>query len=233
MQKCATDGPPLQGNHFLLSGSQPAHTHEEDVVQVCCSSGCCYVHHASASLDPKSVITPFLELLRSELHHLFAAHMEEVVRPLRGEVSSIKLWLARISNHLERAELNGEHLSASNIAELFGPCSPVKLSPKPMMFASLAEECMSVDSQVCEGISDTITNETVPSAQTVETPSVEIHEEKAFGMDEKTTITSFTEPPQEMPVQQFAAMTGITCTSQEPSEELKLLEDADKLEVLL
>ncbi|CAN6272562.1 unnamed protein product [Urochloa humidicola] len=55
------------------------------------------------------------------------------MRPLREEVSTIKLWLARMANHLEC-------VMPTDMVELFGPCSPVHHSPIPSILTSVAAE---------------------------------------------------------------------------------------------
>ena len=60
--------------------------------------------------------------------------------PLREEMSSIKLWPARVTNHLERAKLDGDLMRDSKMAELLGPCSRVGHSPTPMILAYLVGE---------------------------------------------------------------------------------------------
>jgi hypothetical protein len=44
----------------------------------------------------------------------------------------------------------GEHASVSNLAELFGPCSPVKHDSSSSIFPSLTAACTTVDSLVCQ-----------------------------------------------------------------------------------
>nr|TKW32551.1 hypothetical protein SEVIR_2G174800v2 [Setaria viridis] len=72
---------------------------------------------------------------------MIAVRLEEVVRPLREEASTIKLWLARVANHLEC-------VVPSDMDELFGPYSPIHRSPTPSILTSLAAVCTSVDSLV-------------------------------------------------------------------------------------
>jgi len=50
------------------------------------------------------MLAPLVESLRSDLNRLIAVRLEEVIRPLREEASTIKLWLARIANHSECVE---------------------------------------------------------------------------------------------------------------------------------
>lgn len=59
------------------------------------------------------------------------------MRPLMDEASTIKLWLARVANHLERVE----PLCEDPLAGLFGPCSSVRRSPTPTFFTSLPVAC--------------------------------------------------------------------------------------------
>jgi len=95
------------------------------------------------------MLAPLVESLRSDLNRLIAVRLEEVIRPLKEEASTIKLWLARIANHLECVEPRVEHSSVPDVPELFGPCSPIRRSPTPSIMASLAAACMPVDS-LCE-----------------------------------------------------------------------------------
>jgi hypothetical protein len=84
---------------------------------------------------------------------MFSARLKEVLQPLKEEVSIIKLWLARVANHLEHAEAHGEHASVSDLPELFGPCSPVKHNLPSSILASLTTACTTVDSLVCQDTS--------------------------------------------------------------------------------
>ncbi|CAN6380878.1 unnamed protein product [Urochloa humidicola] len=90
----------------------------------------------SSSLQ--SVVTSLMNSLQSELQHLIVVRLEELLRPLQEEVSTIKLWLARMAHHLERADTSGEHSSVPDMSELFGPCSPVRHSPMSSILTSLA-----------------------------------------------------------------------------------------------
>jgi hypothetical protein len=110
---------PSQGHHNLSSTSQPIGLYgkDEDLV---CHSYCC----ASLALTPLnlwSLITPFTESLRAEFHQMFSTCLKEVLQPLKEEASIIKLWLARVANHLEHAEAHGEHAFVSDLPKLFGP----------------------------------------------------------------------------------------------------------------
>ncbi|KAG2481369.1 hypothetical protein PVAP13_J683414 [Panicum virgatum] len=67
----------------------------------------------------------------------------EVLRPLKVEASTIKFWLARVANYLERVEPSSEDPHAADLVGLFGPCSPVHQSPTPCFFNSFAAACMS------------------------------------------------------------------------------------------
>nr|TKW19346.1 hypothetical protein SEVIR_4G014700v2 [Setaria viridis] len=79
---------------------------------------------------------------------MIAVHLEEVVRPLREEASTIKLWLARVANHLEC-------VVPSDMAELFSPRSPVHRSSTPSILTSPAAVCTSADSFAPFGTSTT------------------------------------------------------------------------------
>lgn len=67
------------------------------------------------------MITPLMESLRPEFRHLNVVHSEGVVRPLREEASTVKLWLARLANLLKCAETSGEHtcISAICLGDIF------------------------------------------------------------------------------------------------------------------
>ncbi|CAO2173926.1 unnamed protein product [Urochloa humidicola] len=54
------------------------------------------------------------------------------MHPLRAEASTIKLWLARVANHLERVEPTCE----DPLVGLFGPCFPVRRYPTPPFFTT-------------------------------------------------------------------------------------------------
>ena len=73
-----------------------------------------------------------MELLRSDLQEFFVSRLEEVVRPFRAETSTIKLWLARIANQLERGGPPSEDHFIADLAGLFGPCSLVRQSSTPL-----------------------------------------------------------------------------------------------------
>ncbi|CAN6288127.1 unnamed protein product [Urochloa humidicola] len=103
---------------------------EKDVDPIC--HGCCD-SSSSTSSNLQFMVAPIVEFLRSELQHMFAIRLEEVVRPLREEISTIKLWLARVANHLEC-------VMPLDMVELFGPCSPVHHSSTPSILTSLAAE---------------------------------------------------------------------------------------------
>jgi hypothetical protein len=98
------------------------------------------------------------------------------LQPLQEEVSIIKLWLARVANHLEHAETHGEHASVSDLPELFGPCSPVKHNSPSSILASLVGACTVVDSLVCQ---DTSANTAVSILGEMPTRiyGIEIHRE--------------------------------------------------------
>ncbi|KAJ1274094.1 hypothetical protein BS78_05G036200 [Paspalum vaginatum] len=114
------------------------------------------------------MISPFVDFLLSELQHLVAVRLDEVVRPLREEVSTIKLWLARMTNHFECVAPCGGHAQDFDMAQLFGPCSPVRHFPSPSILTSLAATCLPVESLVgensCENTPDPLSDE--PTAAT-------------------------------------------------------------------
>jgi len=84
-----------------------------------------------------------MESLRSDLKEFFTSRLEEVLSPLKVEASTIKFWLARVANYLERVEPSSEDPHAADLVGLFGPCSPVHRSPTPSFFNSFAAVCMS------------------------------------------------------------------------------------------
>jgi len=67
-----------------------------------------------------------MQSLRSNLQKFFVSQFEEVVHPLKAEASTIKLWLARMANHLERVEPPNKDPFIADMADLFGPCSLVR-----------------------------------------------------------------------------------------------------------
>ncbi|CAN6247328.1 unnamed protein product [Urochloa humidicola] len=146
---------------------------EKDVNPIChdsCDSS------TSSSSNPQSMVVPLVELLRSELQHMIAIRLEEVVRPLREEVSTIKLWLARVANHLEC-------VMPPDMVELFGPCSPVHRSPTPSILTSLAAEVAeALDSEVPFG-----TSQSFPSTEGATT---EMHLDSPMEQTSLQDITS-------------------------------------------
>jgi hypothetical protein len=61
----------------------------------CAACGCkCRTAHGSSTPDLHSMLGPMLESLRSDLQKFFVSQPEEVLRPLRTEASTIKLWFA-------------------------------------------------------------------------------------------------------------------------------------------
>jgi hypothetical protein len=74
----------------------------------------------SNAVVPSISLLPRWCLLRNQTLH---------TRRFGEEISTIKLWLPCAANHLEHAEADGVQMLASNISELFGPCSTVKHSP--------------------------------------------------------------------------------------------------------
>jgi hypothetical protein len=109
-----------------------------------------------------------------------------VLRPLREEVSTIKLWIARVANHLEGVDPCGEHASVFNIAELFGPCSPVRRSPTTSVPNSLAAACTLDDSLVREATFANTTNFIIDDVRQ-KIPDMEIYREMGPVTNEMTT----------------------------------------------
>lgn len=142
---------PSQGHRDPPSASQPIGLRGKDGDPCCRSCFCASL--ASIPLNLQSLITPLAESLRAEFQRMFSARLKEVLQPLKEEVSIIKLWLARVANHLEHAEAHGEHASVSDLPELFGPCSPVKHNLPSSILASLTTACTTVDSLVCQDTS--------------------------------------------------------------------------------
>ncbi|CAL4970217.1 unnamed protein product [Urochloa decumbens] len=147
------------------------------------------------------MVAPLAELLRSELQHMIAIRLEEVVRPLREEVSTIKLWLARVANHLEC-------VVPPDMAELFGPCSPVHHSPTPSILTSLAEACTSDNSFVREDTYVNTTNSTIAEDYKEMGPITNEVVTKVFDTELHQKIT--VEPATELP-----CGTSQTCPSTE------------------
>ncbi|CAO2143781.1 unnamed protein product [Urochloa humidicola] len=117
---------PANGSH----GTLPASTMSNTNGVACAACGClCHVAKGSHTL-----IEPLLESLRSDLQEFIGSRLEEVIRPLTIEASTIKLWLARVANHLEHVEPHCE----DPLVGLFGPCSPVRCSPTLALFTSLS-----------------------------------------------------------------------------------------------
>ncbi|CAN6320660.1 unnamed protein product [Urochloa humidicola] len=94
----------------------------------CATCGCC-CHVVQGS---HISVQPLLESLRSDLQEFIESRIEKMMHPLRAEASTIKLWLARVVNHLERVEPTCE----DPLVGLFGPCSPVRRSPTPPFFTT-------------------------------------------------------------------------------------------------
>ncbi|CAL5011095.1 unnamed protein product [Urochloa decumbens] len=94
----------------------------------CATCGCC----CHVVQDSHTSVQPLLESLRSDLQEFIESRIEKVMHPLRAEASTIKLWLARVANHLERVEPTCE----DPLVGLFGPCSPVRRSPTPPFFTT-------------------------------------------------------------------------------------------------
>ncbi|KXG22926.1 hypothetical protein SORBI_3008G029700 [Sorghum bicolor] len=90
-----------------------------------------------------------------------------MLRPLREETSTIKLWLACLANHLEFAESHEEHTSFPNMLELFGPCSPVHHLLTSSTLASLVEACTATASLVLKDTS-VISADSIGDEMTIE-----------------------------------------------------------------
>jgi hypothetical protein len=122
---------------------------------------------------------------------------------------------------LECIEPDGKLMSTSNMPELFRPCSPIKHSSTPMIFASLTEACTHVESQVCKDPSGSITDEIIPTSHIVETSDVENHGEMNSGINE-------------LFVDQTIEVSTGTCTSQvglqlvDPVGDVVLVENTSK-----
>lgn len=150
------------------------------------------------------------------------------MQPLQEEASIIKLWLARVANHLEHAETHGEHASVSDLPELFGPCSPVKHDSPLSIIASLIGACTVVDSLVCQ---DTSANIAVSILGEMPTRiyGTEIHRETdlttnevvvgAFEADSRQMMS--TEQTIEVPSETSALLQVVTYV-----EDLVVVEDA-------
>ncbi|CAN6371961.1 unnamed protein product [Urochloa humidicola] len=94
----------------------------------CATCGCC-CHVVQGS---HISVQPLLESLCSDLQEFIESRIEKMMHPLRAEASTIKLWLARVVNHLERVEPTCE----DPLVGLFGPCSPVRRSLTPPLFTT-------------------------------------------------------------------------------------------------
>ncbi|CAN6223987.1 unnamed protein product [Urochloa humidicola] len=95
----------------------------------CPTCGCC-CHVVQGS---HISVQPLLESLHSDLQEFIESCIEKIMHPLRAEASTIKLWLARVANHLERVEPTCK----DPLVGLFGPCSPVRRYPTPPFFTIL------------------------------------------------------------------------------------------------
>jgi hypothetical protein len=62
------------------------------------------------------LLEPLMDSLRSDLQEFFVSRLEEVVRPFRVETLTIKLWLARMANHLESGGPPSEGHFNANLA---------------------------------------------------------------------------------------------------------------------
>ncbi|CAL5007591.1 unnamed protein product [Urochloa decumbens] len=186
-------GPPSSGICNLSPTSQPTSSCEKDIDPICHS--CCCASPASISSSLQSMVTSLIESLQSELQQLIAVRLEEVVRPLQEEVSTTKLWLARVAHHLERAETSREHSSVPDMSELFGPCSPIRHSLMSSILTSLAAARTPTNSLVRESFdSETFTKQpievpaSVSSAQKHPDPTNELKLVQAVSSVEEFVI---------------------------------------------
>jgi hypothetical protein len=91
-----------QEHRYPTSASRPTNSLVKNADPIC--HGCCCAFPASTPLDVRSMLAPLMESLQSELQHLITDHLEEVLRFLIKEASTIKLWLACVASHLEHVE---------------------------------------------------------------------------------------------------------------------------------
>ena len=66
------------------------------------------------------MLVPLLDSLHLELQQQIITCLEDLVRPLRDEISAIKLWLARVATCLKHVELPSVYPSI-DVFGLFGP----------------------------------------------------------------------------------------------------------------
>jgi hypothetical protein len=78
--------------HSLLRATVPSRS----------SPRCGEEFSGNASLD--SLLQSQIALMRMELHQLVDVHVEEACRPLRKEVATLKLLLARVGDSLDPTE---------------------------------------------------------------------------------------------------------------------------------
>ncbi|XP_039784393.1 uncharacterized protein LOC120651093 [Panicum virgatum] len=141
---------PQRAPHIQLAAS-PRPIIQRDAGRPMSMCGCkCHASLGLVATDLQSMLTPLMDSLRSELQQMILTTLDEVVRPLKEEASVIKLWLARVANHLEHIEIPSKESTAGDVVGLFGPCSPVQRSPNPSILASLAAACTPSSPLVCE-----------------------------------------------------------------------------------
>ncbi|CAO2037385.1 unnamed protein product [Urochloa humidicola] len=173
------------------------------------------------------MIAPLVESLRSEFQQLIAIRLEEVVRPLREEASTIKLWLARVASHLECDGTHGDHTPVSDMAELFGPCSPVHRSPTPSILTSLAAVCKPADSlvgnDICSNISDS------PIDNTTRISVAEIHKETDPITNDVAASLLETEKPTQQDIEVPSRVSASHMHPDSPIDQ-KLVEAASSIE---
>ncbi|CAL5047255.1 unnamed protein product [Urochloa decumbens] len=216
-------GFPLHGHHETSSASQPISSSEKDTDPICCSC-CC----ASPALLTSNLITPLVESLHKEFQQLIDVRLEELLRPLREEASTIKLWLARVANHLECDGIREEHTSIPNMAELFGPYSPVRRSPTPSILTSLAAACKPTDSLVCEDTCANISDSGIDNT-TVGVPIVEIHKETCPITNDEAACLLDTEKPIEQDIEVPSRASTSQMHPDSPIDQ-KLVEAASSIE---
>jgi len=182
---------PMQGHQNSSLALRPIGSHVKDDSHVC--SSCCCASTTSTPLDLQSLLVPLVESLQSDLKHLIEVHLEEVMRPLREEASTIKLWLARIANHLECGHPRADLSSVPDVIELFGPCSPVRHSPTSSILPSLAAACMPADCSLhkdtCHEIVDSVLN-VLTTEVALEPVGIEFHQK--IPMEQAIEVTSRT-----------------------------------------
>ncbi|CAO2208423.1 unnamed protein product [Urochloa humidicola] len=203
-------------------------------VTPCASCGCCcHGSRCSAKQDVQSLIAPVVESLRADLQHFFTSQLEEAVHPLKAEASIIRLWLARVANHLERAEPSCSDSPATDLVDLFGPCSPVQRSPTMLSFVSLAADCTPTQNeQYVAGAASDVGQSTTKECELPSAFETVLEPLMASGLHAQTPATQSTTtdvatapphivPPLELPTEQVTMLHA--CTT---DMEVVMVEDA-------